>query len=203
MATHPSWAWRIPWVEEPGGLRFRGREKSDTPERTALYPGGPTLKAAKALKTPTTTAGKGVNAQREPCPPPLVSLVSAHFRGSPPRRPDDRFALGPGWFHPAFAGRSSPASVTGQGLPPSGKKVTTGPALPSSHRGLRGHRGWGPGSESRSPARGVPGGVAPPPRLLPASPSPRSRPPGPPPHPLLSLRSALCALQPPRHMPPD
>lgn len=48
-----------------------------------------------------------------------MSLLSAHFRGPPPRRPDPRSALGPGRLHPAFAGGSSPASVTGQGLPPS------------------------------------------------------------------------------------
>ena len=58
MATHPSvLAWRIPWTEEPSGLRFRGREESDTPERSALHPGGPTLQAAEALKPPAHNHG--------------------------------------------------------------------------------------------------------------------------------------------------
>ena len=34
MATHSSIpAWRIPWIEEPGGLQFMGLQKSDTTER--------------------------------------------------------------------------------------------------------------------------------------------------------------------------
>ena len=34
MATHSSiLAWRIPWVEEPGGLQATGRKESDTTER--------------------------------------------------------------------------------------------------------------------------------------------------------------------------
>ena len=33
MATHSSvLAWRIPWMEEPGRLQFRGHEESDTTE---------------------------------------------------------------------------------------------------------------------------------------------------------------------------
>ena len=37
MATHSSiLAWRIPWTEEPGELRPRGRKESDTTERLAL-----------------------------------------------------------------------------------------------------------------------------------------------------------------------
>ena len=33
MATHSSaLAWRIPWMEEPGGLQSRGRTESDTAE---------------------------------------------------------------------------------------------------------------------------------------------------------------------------
>ena len=35
MATHSSiLAWRIPWTEEPGGLRPRGCRESDTNEGT-------------------------------------------------------------------------------------------------------------------------------------------------------------------------
>ena len=35
MATHSSiLAWRIPWTEEPGGLRFQGCKESDTTEAT-------------------------------------------------------------------------------------------------------------------------------------------------------------------------
>ena len=34
MATHSSTlAWKIPWMEEPGGLQSMGREESDTTER--------------------------------------------------------------------------------------------------------------------------------------------------------------------------
>ena len=34
MATHSSTlAWKIPWMEEPGGLQSRGRKESDTTER--------------------------------------------------------------------------------------------------------------------------------------------------------------------------
>ena len=34
MATHPSiLAWRIPWMEELGGLQSKGRKESDTTER--------------------------------------------------------------------------------------------------------------------------------------------------------------------------
>ena len=34
MATHSSiLAWRIPWMEEPGGLQSTGRKESDTTER--------------------------------------------------------------------------------------------------------------------------------------------------------------------------
>ena len=34
MAPHPSTlAWRIPWMEEPGGLQSWGRKESDTTER--------------------------------------------------------------------------------------------------------------------------------------------------------------------------
>ena len=33
MATHSSiLAWRIPWMEEPGGLQFMGSQESDTTE---------------------------------------------------------------------------------------------------------------------------------------------------------------------------
>ena len=35
MATHSSiLAWRIPWTEEPGGLRSMGLQKLDTTEET-------------------------------------------------------------------------------------------------------------------------------------------------------------------------
>ena len=35
MATHSSiLAWRIPWIEEPGGLQPIGRKESDTSEAT-------------------------------------------------------------------------------------------------------------------------------------------------------------------------
>ena len=35
MATHSSIpAWRIPWIEEPGGLQSIGRKESDTTEVT-------------------------------------------------------------------------------------------------------------------------------------------------------------------------
>ena len=35
MATHPSiLAWRIPWTEEPGGLRPQGHKESDMTEAT-------------------------------------------------------------------------------------------------------------------------------------------------------------------------
>ena len=38
MATHPSiLAWRIPWTEEPGGLRSTGRKESDTTERLHFH----------------------------------------------------------------------------------------------------------------------------------------------------------------------
>ena len=34
MATHSRiLAWRIPWIEEPGGLQSMGRKESDTTER--------------------------------------------------------------------------------------------------------------------------------------------------------------------------
>ena len=34
MATHSSiLAWRIPWMEEPGGLQSMGHKESDTTER--------------------------------------------------------------------------------------------------------------------------------------------------------------------------
>ena len=37
MATHYSiLAWRIPWMEEPGGLQSAGRKESDTTERLHL-----------------------------------------------------------------------------------------------------------------------------------------------------------------------
>ena len=37
MATHSSvFAWRIPWTEEPGGLRPWGCEELDTTEQLAL-----------------------------------------------------------------------------------------------------------------------------------------------------------------------
>ena len=33
MATHSSiLAWRIPWIEEPGGLQFVGSQELDTTE---------------------------------------------------------------------------------------------------------------------------------------------------------------------------
>ena len=34
MATHSSVSWRIPWTEEPGGLRSMGRKKLDMTEVT-------------------------------------------------------------------------------------------------------------------------------------------------------------------------
>ena len=35
MATHFSiLAWRIPWMEKPGGLQFMGSKESDTSEAT-------------------------------------------------------------------------------------------------------------------------------------------------------------------------
>ena len=35
MATHSSiLAWKIPWTEEPGGLRPMGSQRADTPEAT-------------------------------------------------------------------------------------------------------------------------------------------------------------------------
>ena len=38
MATHSSTpAWKIPWVEEPGGLSPCGREESDTTERLHFH----------------------------------------------------------------------------------------------------------------------------------------------------------------------
>ena len=38
MATHSSiLAWRIPWVEEPGGLQSTGRKESDTTERLHFH----------------------------------------------------------------------------------------------------------------------------------------------------------------------
>ena len=169
MATHPSvLAWRIPWTEEPGGLRFRGREESDTPERTALYPGGTTLKAAKALKTPPITAGKGANAQREPCaPPPQAALVSPFQRVSASEA-DHRFALGPGWFHPAFAGRSSPASITRQGSLPPGRRPPRGPlCLPPTEAcegALAGGRALRAGAPREGSLVGYPA-APPPPRV--------------------------------------
>ena len=37
MATHSSiLAWKLPWTEEPGELRSRGRRESDMTERLAL-----------------------------------------------------------------------------------------------------------------------------------------------------------------------
>ena len=40
MAVHSrTVGWRIPWTEEPGGLRSKGRKESDTPEMTErAYP---------------------------------------------------------------------------------------------------------------------------------------------------------------------
>ena len=38
MATHSSIrAWRIPWMEELGGLQSTGRKESDTTERLHFY----------------------------------------------------------------------------------------------------------------------------------------------------------------------
>ena len=38
MATHSSiLAWRIPWMEEIGGLQSKGRKESDTTERLHLH----------------------------------------------------------------------------------------------------------------------------------------------------------------------
>ena len=38
MATHSSiLAWRIPWMEEPGGLQSTGRKESDTTERLHFH----------------------------------------------------------------------------------------------------------------------------------------------------------------------
>ena len=37
MATHFSiLAWRIPWIQEPGGLQSMGGEESDTTEQLSL-----------------------------------------------------------------------------------------------------------------------------------------------------------------------
>ena len=55
MATHPSiLAWRIPWIEEPGGLQSTGSQKL----RLTLY--AHTQPAAEA----TTQKGKGQRLQR-------------------------------------------------------------------------------------------------------------------------------------------
>ena len=38
MASHSSLlAWRIPWMEEPGGLQSTGRKESDTTERLHFH----------------------------------------------------------------------------------------------------------------------------------------------------------------------
>ena len=38
MTTHSSiLAWRIPWMEELGGLQFTGRKESDTTERLHFH----------------------------------------------------------------------------------------------------------------------------------------------------------------------
>ena len=38
MTTHSSiLAWRIPWTEEPGGLRSMGSKESDMTERLTLF----------------------------------------------------------------------------------------------------------------------------------------------------------------------
>ena len=38
MATHSSvLAWRIPWMEEPGGLQFMGCKESDLTERLHFH----------------------------------------------------------------------------------------------------------------------------------------------------------------------
>ena len=38
MAPHSStFAWRIPWTEEPGGLQFMGSLESDTTERLHFH----------------------------------------------------------------------------------------------------------------------------------------------------------------------
>ena len=38
MATHSSTlAWRIPWMEEPGGLQSRGHEESDMTDRLPFH----------------------------------------------------------------------------------------------------------------------------------------------------------------------
>ena len=38
MATHSSiLAWRIPWMDEPGGLQSTGRKESDTTERLHFH----------------------------------------------------------------------------------------------------------------------------------------------------------------------
>ena len=124
--------------------------------------------------------GKKQTPMESPARRPLVSLVSAHFRGSPPRRPDHQSVLGPGRLHPAFAGSSSPALVTGQGLPPSGMKATAGPALPFSHRGLRGRPGCGRALAAGAPHQGSrvgePRRPAPSPRHRPLAPCPQPRP---------------------------
>ena len=38
MATHSSTpAWRIPWMEEPGGLQSRGHEESDMTDQLPFH----------------------------------------------------------------------------------------------------------------------------------------------------------------------
>ena len=47
MATHSStFAWKIPWTEEPGGLQSMDRKESDTTERLHLWEYQTTLPAS-------------------------------------------------------------------------------------------------------------------------------------------------------------
>ena len=50
MATHTSiLSWRIPWTEEPGGLRSWGRRESDTTEHTHAVCSAKTLEPHEGL----------------------------------------------------------------------------------------------------------------------------------------------------------
>ena len=74
-AKWETWVRSLGWEDSPGerkgyplqysGLEISmdcidslGREESDTPERSALHPGDPTLQAAEALKPPAHNRGE-------------------------------------------------------------------------------------------------------------------------------------------------
>ena len=203
------WVKKIPWrrawqstpVFSPGESRGQrspagcgsGVAKSRTrPSDQPSTPETPLSRPQRRSSPPPTTAGKRANAYGEPCPPPPSVAHVSPLQGfsASEARPPVRAGSWPA--SPCLRWQQLPSLGNRDRLPLSGMKATAGPALPFSHRGLRGRPGWGPGSRSRSPALGVPGRGATPPHPLPASPSARSLAPSP---------TLSPAAQPPEHAP--